>query len=209
MALFPFTAHAVAQIARFKTSGLIEWLLWLFVYIIFLIGFRNRLVVMIQWAWSYVTFDRGARLITDILKEPLVETDADITMPAATWPTNNPTSCEVSPRARGEENSTIRLTDRSTLVLSCRVGKMRLEDLAMESRKVDSTAVDHQTNPQAAPGRRTNGDGVDGQAEESNVDDLVIYQPVPPRRVMRISVESRRLGRGRPLPYALDEDGEE
>jgi len=86
---------------------------------------------------------------------------------------------------------------------------MRLEDLAMESRKVDSTAVDHQTNPQAAPARRTNGDGVDGQAEESNVDDLVNYQPVPPRRVMRISVESRRLGRGRPLPYALDEDGEE
>src|SRR5271166_951170 len=37
----------------------------------------------------------------------------------------------------------IRLTDRSTLVLSCRVGKMRLEDLAMESRKADSTAVDH------------------------------------------------------------------
>ena len=57
----------------------------------------------------------------------------------------------------------------------------------MESRKVDSTAVDHQTNPQAAPGRRTNGDGVDGQAEESNVDDLVNYQPIPPRRVMRIS----------------------
>jgi len=95
-------------------------------YIIFLIGFRNRLVVMIQWAWSYVTFDRGARLITDILKEPLVEIDADTTMPAATWPTNYPTSWEVSPRARGEENSTIRLTDRSTLVLSCRVGKMRL-----------------------------------------------------------------------------------
>ncbi len=154
MALFPLTAHAVAQIGRFKTSGLIAWLLWLFVYIIFLIGFRNRLVVMIQWAWSYVTVDRGARLITDILKEPLVETDADTTMPAATWPTNYPTSCEVSPRARGEENSTIRLTDRATLVLSCRVGKMRLEDLAMESRKVDSTAVDHQTNPQAANQRR-------------------------------------------------------
>jgi|GEM_PF-3590100 len=102
----PFTAHAVAQIGRFKTSGLIAWLLWLFVHIIFLIGFRNRLVVMIQWAWSYVTFDRGARLITETLKEPLVETDADTTTPAATWPTNYPTSCEVSPRARGEENPT-------------------------------------------------------------------------------------------------------
>jgi len=67
---------AVAQIGRFKTSGLIAWLLWLFVHILFLIGFRNRLVVLIQWAWSYVTFDRGARLITETLKEPLVETDA-------------------------------------------------------------------------------------------------------------------------------------
>ena len=108
MALFPFTAHAVAQIGRFKTSGLIAWLLWLFVHIIFLIGFRNRLVVMIQWAWSCVTFDRGARLITEALNEPLVKRDADTTTPAATWPTNYPTSCEVSPRARGEENPTYR-----------------------------------------------------------------------------------------------------
>jgi NADH dehydrogenase len=67
---------AVAQIGRFKTSGFVAWLLWLFVHILFLIGFRNRLVVMIQWAWSYVTFDRGARLITETLKEPLVEIDA-------------------------------------------------------------------------------------------------------------------------------------
>ncbi len=58
---------AVAQIGPIKTSGLPAWLLWLFVHILFLIGFRNRLVVFIQWAWSYVTFDRGARLITDPL----------------------------------------------------------------------------------------------------------------------------------------------
>jgi NADH dehydrogenase len=37
---------------------------WLFVHILFLIGFRNRLMVMIQWAWSYITYERGARLIT-------------------------------------------------------------------------------------------------------------------------------------------------
>ncbi len=46
--------------------------MWLFVHIFFLIGFRNRLVVMIQWAWSYITFDRGARLITEGLTHPLV-----------------------------------------------------------------------------------------------------------------------------------------
>jgi NADH dehydrogenase len=63
---------AVAKIGPIKASGYFAWLLWLFVHILFLIGFRNRLLVMFQWAWSYVTFDRGARLITEPLKEPLV-----------------------------------------------------------------------------------------------------------------------------------------
>ena len=53
---------AVAKIGPIKASGFFAWLLWLFVHIFFLIGFRNRLIVMIHWAWSYVTFDRGARL---------------------------------------------------------------------------------------------------------------------------------------------------
>ncbi len=75
---------AVAQIGRFKTRGFVAWILWLFVHILFLIGFRNRLVVMIQWAWSYVTFDRGARLITEPLKKQLVESNAGNTTPAAT-----------------------------------------------------------------------------------------------------------------------------
>ncbi len=68
-------ARRSRKIGRFKTSGFLAWLLWLFVHILFLIGFRNRLVVMIQWAWSYLTFDRGARLITAPLKEPLLEVD--------------------------------------------------------------------------------------------------------------------------------------
>ena len=63
---------AVGKVGRFRFTGLVAWLLWLFVHILFLIGFRNRLVVMIQWAWSYFTFDRGARLITAPLREPLV-----------------------------------------------------------------------------------------------------------------------------------------
>jgi NADH dehydrogenase len=66
----------IAKIGRVKASGVVAWLLWLFVHIFFLIGFRNRLVVMIQWAWSYFTFDRGARLITEPLREPLVGVDA-------------------------------------------------------------------------------------------------------------------------------------
>jgi len=68
---------AVARIGPIKASGLLAWLLWLFVHIYFLIGFRNRLLVMFQWAWSYITFDRGARLITEPIKGPLVESTAE------------------------------------------------------------------------------------------------------------------------------------
>jgi len=57
-------AAAVAQFGKIHISGFVAWLAWLFVHILFLIGFRNRLLVFIQWAWSYVTYERGARLIT-------------------------------------------------------------------------------------------------------------------------------------------------
>jgi NADH:ubiquinone reductase (H+-translocating) len=57
-------AAAVAQFGKVHISGFTAWLAWLFVHIFFLIGFRNRLLVFIQWAWSYVTYERGARLIT-------------------------------------------------------------------------------------------------------------------------------------------------
>ncbi len=57
-------AAAVAQFGKFHISGFVAWLAWLFVHIFFLIGFRNRVLVFIQWAWSYVTYERGARLIT-------------------------------------------------------------------------------------------------------------------------------------------------
>jgi NADH:ubiquinone reductase (H+-translocating) len=57
-------AAAVAQFKKLHISGYFAWLAWLFVHIFFLIGFRNRLIVLIQWAWSYFTYERGARLIT-------------------------------------------------------------------------------------------------------------------------------------------------
>ena len=56
--------RAVADLHLIKAWGLIAWLLWIFVHIFYLIGFRNRVLVMIDWAWSYFTFQRGARLIT-------------------------------------------------------------------------------------------------------------------------------------------------
>jgi NADH dehydrogenase len=57
-------ASAVAEIAGLRLSGLLAWLVWCFVHIFYLIGFRNRFIVMIEWAWAYVTYQRGARLIT-------------------------------------------------------------------------------------------------------------------------------------------------
>jgi NADH dehydrogenase len=56
---------AIAQVAGLQFSGLIAWLLWLFVHLIFLVGFRNKVAVLVQWFYSYVRYKRGARIITD------------------------------------------------------------------------------------------------------------------------------------------------
>jgi NADH dehydrogenase len=75
-AMLPFRYHdygtmavigrgsAVANIGSIKASGFFAWLFWLFLHIFWLIGFRNRVAVMGEWAWAYVTFQRRARLIT-------------------------------------------------------------------------------------------------------------------------------------------------
>ena len=55
---------AVADFGWIKISGTLAWLLWCVVHVSFLIGFRNRLVVILDWLWAYVTFQSGARLIT-------------------------------------------------------------------------------------------------------------------------------------------------
>jgi NADH dehydrogenase len=59
-------AAAVAEIRKLRLSGFIAWLVWVFIHILYLIGFRNRLVVMIQWAWSWLLYQRGTRLITGL-----------------------------------------------------------------------------------------------------------------------------------------------
>jgi NADH:ubiquinone reductase (H+-translocating) len=55
---------AVADLHVLHLSGLLAWVAWLFVHILFLVGFRNRVAVLFQWAWAYLTFNKGARLIT-------------------------------------------------------------------------------------------------------------------------------------------------
>lgn len=73
--------RAVADIWKLHFGGLLAWLVWTFVHIFFLIGFRNRIMVMLQWAWSYVTYGRGARLITS--ETPCMPPIPPATVPAA------------------------------------------------------------------------------------------------------------------------------
>ncbi len=63
-------SRAVARIGRLKLSGFLAWLAWLLLHIAYLIDFRNRLVVLFDWAWSYFTYQRGSRLITGRRLEP-------------------------------------------------------------------------------------------------------------------------------------------
>lgn len=57
---------AVAAFGKLHLSGYLTWFLWLFVHLMYLVGFRNRLSVLLQWAWAYVTYQPGVRLISDI-----------------------------------------------------------------------------------------------------------------------------------------------
>lgn len=65
----------VADFGSIKFAGFLAWLIWLFVHIWYLIEFDNKLMVMFQWAWNYLTRNRGARLITGPKPVPLVETE--------------------------------------------------------------------------------------------------------------------------------------
>jgi len=63
-------ARAVADFGRLRFGGFLAWVSWLAIHIFYLIGFRNRFFVLISWAWSYVTFRRGARIITGVPRLP-------------------------------------------------------------------------------------------------------------------------------------------
>jgi NADH dehydrogenase len=56
---------AVADVARLRFTGFFAWVLWIFVHILYLIEFDNKILVMFRWVWNYLTYKRGARLITD------------------------------------------------------------------------------------------------------------------------------------------------
>jgi NADH dehydrogenase len=62
-------ASAVADFGWLRVKGYLGWLAWVFVHILNLIGFRNRLVVLVQWAWAYISYQRAVRLITGGMHE--------------------------------------------------------------------------------------------------------------------------------------------
>lgn len=63
-------SKAVAEIGKFHFSGYLAWIAWLFVHLVFLVGFRNRVSVFMQWMYSYITYKRGARIITGVTGSP-------------------------------------------------------------------------------------------------------------------------------------------
>lgn len=105
-------ASAVVQTGRLRFGGFIAWLAWCFVHIMYLVGFRNRVLVFIQWVWSYVRYRRGARLITVPdwrLRAPASEATTDAAGHAADVAQGTPvslTAAELAPEDHAEILST-------------------------------------------------------------------------------------------------------
>jgi NADH dehydrogenase len=59
-------SRAIADLGKVRFTGLFAWFFWLTLHIMYLVGFRNRLSVLVQWAYSYFTYQRGVRLITNL-----------------------------------------------------------------------------------------------------------------------------------------------
>ena len=62
-------SKAVAMVGKLHFSGFSAWLAWLVVHLVFLVGFRNKISVLMQWGYSYLTYKRGARVITGVSGE--------------------------------------------------------------------------------------------------------------------------------------------
>jgi NADH dehydrogenase len=97
-------ADAVIATKRFARDGLLAWMLWWVVHIFFLVGFRNRVFMMFHWAWSWLTYKRGSRLITgDVGPLPPVRSIADdgsMALPPAAQPVAVPTESGPSAASR-------------------------------------------------------------------------------------------------------------
>ena len=87
--------RAVVQMGRFRSSGYVAWLLWSMTHIYFLIGFRNRLAVVLNWSWSYLTFGRGTRLITGLSGSRMHDDSAEQVLLSGS---GDPTACPAGGR---------------------------------------------------------------------------------------------------------------
>lgn len=92
-------SKAIAELAGLKFKGFIAWLMWLFLHVFFLIGFRNRFAVLFEWFWAYLTRERSARLITG---------DADEMQNAKRFLDARPadTAATIKPKAKAHKHTT-------------------------------------------------------------------------------------------------------
>jgi NADH:ubiquinone reductase (H+-translocating) len=77
-------ASAVAEVAGLKFGGYLAWLAWLFIHLLYIVQFGNRVLVLVQWAWSYLTWAKSARLITATGSGDTVSVEAGTSPPGET-----------------------------------------------------------------------------------------------------------------------------
>ena len=114
-------SRAIAMVDRMHLSGMLAWLVWLLVHIFYLIGFKNRFVVMFTWAWSYLTYGRGARLVVG---EPTAPLRRLLGMPPSRSLREGPVGTPLAPLAPGDTPDDTRGARRET---SQTDGKPRVE----------------------------------------------------------------------------------
>ena len=105
---------AVVQFAGLKLSGFVAWLAWLFIHVFFLIGFRNRVAVILEWAWSYLTWLRGARLITGPIGDQLAPDDEPLGEPGGRRSPEREEALRPAADRRQVPSRSDRTDDRST-----------------------------------------------------------------------------------------------
>lgn len=92
--------RAVADINGLEVSGVLAWLMWLFVHLLYLAAFENRVLVMVQWGWNYFTRNRSARLITSIGREARSESGAEDASASGEGPETESAAPDGSPSER-------------------------------------------------------------------------------------------------------------
>jgi NADH:ubiquinone reductase (H+-translocating) len=90
--------EAVVDMGFFKLSGLLAWLVWMFIHVFYLLEFDNKLIVTIQWAWSYFTLTKGARLITSPGEHPTIQLEDDSELDSAKVDNVEPRVLETVPQ---------------------------------------------------------------------------------------------------------------